>query len=184
MEKNQDKEILFYAVGRKGRDFFKRSGCMIQKEYTNIFNQLSYTHAEIIGNDLIETFLREKLSKVLVVYNEFKSVIQQRLMAETLLPLQRPSQMQKDFSVDFLYEPKKEEIFQALLPRFVKSQIFRILLESFAAELGARMTAMDSATKNAKELIEHLTLKLNRTRQAMITREIAELVGGAEALKT
>ena len=104
-------------------------------------------------------------------------------MIEKLLPLQKPEASVKKQEADFLYEPTKEQLLSALLPRYVKSQIFRVLLESSASELGARMAAMDSATKNAKELIEVLTLKLNRTRQAMITREIAELVGGAEALK-
>src|SRR5262249_14490344 len=112
-----------------------------------------------------------------------KSVIQQKLVSEPLLPIQQPQQVLTQQKIDFLYEPAKEKLLDALLPRYVKSQIFRVLLESFAAELGARMSAMDSATKNAKELIDSLTLRLNRTRQAMITKEIAELVGGAEALK-
>ncbi len=188
---HQDKDLRFFVVGRKGRDFFKRSGYPITGEYTQIFNTLSYTHAEIIGKDLIELFLKEQLSEVVVIYNEFKSVIQQKLTVERLLPVHRPEDKTPESGttrtsgaeVDFLYEPDRDKLLEALLPRYVKSQIYRILLESFASELGARMSAMDSATKNAKELIDMLTLKLNRQRQAVITREIAELVGGAEALK-
>lgn len=182
---NPEKDIRFFVVGRKGRDFFKRSGYPISGEYVQIFNQLSYTHAEIIGKDLIELYLKEKLSEVVVIYNEFKSVLQQKLTLERLLPIRRPedSQGAAEAKVDFLYEPSRDQLLEALLPRYVKSQIYRVLLESFAAELGARMAAMDSATKNARDLIDMLTLKLNRQRQAVITREIAELVGGAESLK-
>ncbi len=182
---NPDKDIRFFVVGRKGRDFFKRSGYPISGEYVQIFNQLSYTHAEIIGKDLIELYLKEKLSEVVVIYNEFKSVLQQKLTLERLLPIRRPEDSKRavETNVDFLYEPTRDQLLEALLPRYVKSQIYRVLLESFAAELGARMAAMDSATKNARDLIDMLTLKLNRQRQAVITREIAELVGGAESLK-
>ncbi len=182
---NPEKDIRFFVVGRKGRDFFKRSGYPLSGEYTQIFNQLSYIHAELIGRDLIELYLKEKLSEVVVIYNEFKSVIQQKLTFERLLPIARPqnSEISNDQKIGFLYEPSQDQLLEALLPRYVKSQIYRVLLESFAAELGARMAAMDSATKNARDLIDMLTLKLNRQRQAIITREIAALVGGAEALK-
>lgn len=183
IRQNSDKEMRFFVVGRKGRDFFKRLGYPLAGEYVGIFNQLSYTHAEIIGRDLIELFVGEELSEIVVIYNEFKSVIQQRLVAERILPVSMSEDWESRENLDFIYEPDKPELMDALLPRYIKSQVYRILLESSAAELGARMTAMDSATKNARELIEILTLKLNRTRQAMITREIAELVGGAEALK-
>lgn len=183
LRENQGKEIKFFVVGRKGRDFFARLGYPLAGEYVNIFNNLSYTHAEIIGKDLIEIFLKEQLSEVVLIYNEFKSVIQQNLVVERLLPVARPAELSAQAKIEFLYEPEKEKLLDALLLRCIKSQIFRVLLESAAAELGARMAAMDSATKNASELMDHLTLKLNRTRQAMITREIAELVGGAEALK-
>lgn len=183
IQENKDKDLRFIVVGRKGRDFFKRAGFPIHAEYVNIFNQLSYAHAEIIGKEIIELYLKDELSEVTVIYNEFKSVIQQKLVAERLLPIQRPEKLPTEMRVDYLYEPAKDKLLDALLPRYVKSQVFRILLESAAAELGARMSAMDSASRNAKELIEMLTLKLNRTRQAIITREIAELVGGAEALK-
>ncbi len=181
--KNKDKEIHFYVVGRKGRDFFKRLGFGIKGEYAQIFSSLSYKHAEIIGEDLMKAYLEDGLSEITVIYNEFKSVIQQKLVEHKILPIERPPKISAQEEVDFIYEPQKEQLLEALLPRVFKSQIFRILMESFASELGARMSAMDSASRNAKELIEILTLKLNRSRQAIITREIAELVGGAEALK-
>ena len=183
LKQNEGKELKLFVVGKKGRDFFKRLGYPVVAEYVQIFNQLSYTHAEIVGKDLIDIFLKEEISEVLMIYNEFKSVIQQKLTVERLLPIARPEKFSESHKADFIYEPPKEMLLEVLLPRYIKSQIFRVLLESYAAELGARMAAMDSATKNAKELIESLTLRLNRTRQAMITREIAELVGGAEALK-
>lgn len=195
LHENEKKEIRLYIVGRKGRDFFKRLGYSFAGEYVQIFNNLSYSHAEIIGKDLIEIYSKESLSEVVVIYNEFKSLIQQKLVIEKLLPIARPDKRisppspgpspsrGEGHELDYIYEPEKEKLLDALLPRYVKSQIFRILLESSAAELGARMSAMDSATKNASEFIDALTLKLNRTRQAIITREIAELVGGAEALK-
>ena len=183
LKENESKEISFFTVGRKGRDFFKRLGYPLVGEYAQIFNNLSFTHAEIIGKELIQFYLKENLSKVVLIYNEFKSVLQQKLVVETLLPISRPAAISPEQKVDFIYEPVREKLLDALLPRYVKSQVFRSLLESYAAELGARMAAMDSATKNAAELIDMLTLKLNRTRQAIITREIAELVGGAEALK-
>jgi len=184
LRQNENKEIKLFVVGRKGRNFFKRLGYPCAGEYVQIFNHLSYTHAEIIGKDLIEIYLREELSEIVMIYNEFKSIIQQRLIIEPLLPIARPAKWTPAAGPDdIIYEPSKEKLLSALLPRYVKSQIFRALLESNAAELGARIAAMDSATKNATELIEHLTIKLNRTRQAMITREIAEIVGGAEALK-
>ncbi len=183
LREKEGKDVRFFVVGKKGRDFFKRLNIAFAGEYVQIFNTLSYKHAEIIGDDLIGLYLKENLSEVVVIYNEFKSVLQQRLVSEKLLPIERPAKLSHEHEADYIYEPPRNQLLEALLPRYVKSQIFRALLESYAAELGARMTAMDSATKNAKELIELLTLKLNRTRQAIITREIAELVSGAEALK-
>lgn len=193
LKENEDKDIRFYVAGKKGRNFFRRLGYPLAGEYINIFNSLSYVHAEVIGKDLIDVYVNEKVAEVVLIYNEFKSVLQQNLVIEKLLPVVRsvPERLENSLTeevvrknpIDFIYEPAKEKLLGALLPRCVKSQIFRVLLESAAAELGARMTAMDSATKNAVEMIDALTLKLNRTRQAIITREIAELVGGAEAFK-
>lgn len=189
IRQHQGQPMMYFAVGRKGRDFLKRLGLDLQNEYVNVFNQLNFTHAEMIGNDLIEQFMKGEVSQVVIIYNEFKSVIQQKLTLEQLLPIQQTAETSAVGAThaartkDFIYEPSRQELLGALLPRYIKAHIYRILMESYAAELGARMSSMDSATKNAKELIDQLTLKLNRTRQAMITREIAELVGGAEALK-
>lgn len=171
-----------FVVGRKGRDFLKRQGLNLQGEYLGIMASLSYAHAELIGKDILEHYLAHPVSKVFMIYNEFKSVIQQKLVVEQLLPVQRPAQLTQEYKIDFLYEPSRPELLETLLPRYVKGQIYRALLESYASEMGARMTAMDNATKNAGELIDQLTLVTNKTRQSFITREILEVVSGAEAL--
>ncbi|MFA6315963.1 MAG: ATP synthase F1 subunit gamma [Elusimicrobiota bacterium] len=178
-------EVYVAVVGRKGRDFLRRvksPGLSILGELTGIFPRVSYAHAELLGKVLMDAYLEKKLAGVTVIYNEFKSVAQQKVVCRPLLPIPPlepgPSCCFRDFS----YEPDRGELLAALLPRYVKAQVYRILLESQAAELAARMNAMDSASKNAKELREALNLDLNRRRQAGITNEIAELVGGAEAL--
>ncbi len=186
MRENQNEKIVFFCAGRKGRDFFRRLGADVRAEYVNIFNSLSYVHAEIIGNDVMNFFLSEGARDVTLICNEFKSVIQQKLTCTTLLPLtppaaDRPAGVPRE--VDFIFEPAKEKFLEVLFPRYLKAQIFRALLESYAAEMGARMSAMENATRNAKELIDGLTLYANKIRQAAITKEISELVGGAEALQ-
>lgn len=195
-KQGQGKTVHLFLTGRKGRDFMRRL-FPVTKEYVNIFSKLRASHADLIGTDLIQSFLEKPISKVTVIYQTFVSVIQQRLTVETLLPMAhtgvgadlrvRPAQEGAHIgaplqSIDYLYEPQKEEILKALLPRYVKARIYRILLESYASELGARMNAMENATKNATELIDGLTLQANKTRQAMITKELSELVGCAEAL--
>lgn len=182
-KKEQDKTVRLFLVGRKGRDFFRRL-YPVTKEYVNIFSRLNSTHADLIGAELIGFYLENPISKVTVVYQTFVSVIQQKLTIETLLPFQQleTRNPKPETTIDYLYEPRKEEILAALLPRSLKARIYHILLESYAAELGARMNAMENATKNAKELIDVLTLQANKTRQAMITKELSELVGCAEAL--
>lgn len=182
LRENSDKEIHLWTVGRKGRDFFRRIRANINKEYVNFFQRLSYRQAEIIGNDMIKTFSETDTREIVVLYNEFKSRIQQTLVMKTLLPIPSPPAAQA--KKDYLYEPGREEILDSLLPRFVKAQLYRILLESQAAELAARMTAMDNATSNAGDLIYSLTLTMNKVRQAAITKEISEIVGGAEALQS
>ncbi len=186
IRKHQSENVQLYIVGRKGRDYFKRMGVFICKEYTNIFNALGFHHAEIITADLVGAYAKENLVAIDLLYNEFKTVMQQRVVTKPLLPLTPgPEEAKKSPSepVDFIYEPAKEQLIEGLVARFLKAQIFRVLLESNAAELGARMTAMESATKNASDLLNSLTLTLNRTRQASITKEILEVVSGAEALK-
>jgi F-type H+-transporting ATPase subunit gamma len=187
LREHEGEKVALFCVGRKGRDFFRRMGLNIRAEYVNIFNNLSYAHADLVGNDVMGYFLREGARDVTIIHNEFKSVIQQKLVRATLLPLTAPEALagraQSRYVGDFIYEPRREMLLEALFPRYLKAQIFRALLESYAAEMGARMSAMESASKNAKELIGSLTLLANKIRQAAITKEISELVGGAEALQ-
>ena len=178
---HQDSDIHLWLIGKKGRDYFRRFSKRIEKEFVGLFQRLSFAQAELIGTDLIETFLKTDTREICFIYNEFKSRLKQELVIKPLLPIRQMPGIQP--RLDFIYEPDRAELLEELLPRYVKGQIFRILLESQAAELAARMTAMDNATNNAKELISSLTLTMNKVRQAGITKEIAEIVGGAEALQ-
>jgi F-type H+-transporting ATPase subunit gamma len=176
-------EVALGLIGRKGRDFFRRRGFDVQYEAVGIFQKLSFEHAVAIANVAIEQFTAGKVSSVYLVYNEFKSVISQRIVVERLLPIPRLEGEAADAgpSVDYLYEPGPAEIFADLLPRHVQVQVYRALLESNAAFFAAQMTAMDAATRNSAEMIENLTLYMNKVRQAAITREIIEVVSGAAA---
>ena len=173
-------------VGRKGRDFFKRRGFPVAFEEIGVFQRVKYGDAKRIADAAIEAFVSGRVSKVAVIYNEFKSVMQQRVTTEPLLPIPKSAVAgaQADVSavVDYIYEPEPAEILGGLLPKHIEIQIYRALLESAAAEHAARMTAMDAATKNSSELIDGLTLYMNKVRQAAITREIIEVVSGAQAL--
>ncbi|HVT45118.1 MAG TPA: ATP synthase F1 subunit gamma [Thermoanaerobaculia bacterium] len=176
-------EVQLIPIGRKGNDFFRRRQIPIRHQAVNIFQALALGHATDIAKTISDDFVSEKVDAVYVIYNEFRSVIQQTLRIERLLPLERLSEEQALEAVEYLYEPSPELILQELLPKHIEFQIYRILLESAAAEHGARMTAMESATKNASELIDSLTLTYNRIRQASITKEIIEIVSGAAAAK-
>jgi F-type H+-transporting ATPase subunit gamma len=172
-------------VGRKGRDFFKRRGFPMAFEEIGIFQRVQYADARRIAEVAIEAFVSGRVSRVVVIYNEFKSVMQQRVATEPLLPIPKAAVAgaPADVSaVDYIYEPEPAEILGVLLPKHIEIQIYRALLESAAAEHAARMTAMDAATKNSSELIDGLTLYMNKVRQAAITREIIEVVSGAQAL--
>ncbi len=191
IRENPGKQIEILAVGRKGRDSFRRTGATIAGEYIGITGKgrVEYSEALEIANDVIKRFINdEKLDKAFVIYNEFKSVLQQRVIVEQLLPVSKAKTTESSAAaqpvslVDYIYEQPPAEIFSRLLPRLIETQIFRALLESVASEQGARMTAMDSASKNARELIDSLTLNMNRVRQAAITNEIIEVVSGAAAL--
>jgi F-type H+-transporting ATPase subunit gamma len=175
--------VRLYVAGRKGRDYFRRFGIAMAQDYSGASGAPTFAQAELIASDLINGFLVEELDGVDLLYNEFKSVILQRVILKPFLPLVPLAPVAQRKPIDFLYEPSEEALLRALIPRYLKAQVFRALLESTAAELGARMSAMDNATRNAKELIGSLTLRLNRTRQASITKEILEVVSGAEALK-
>ncbi|HEY5995482.1 MAG TPA: ATP synthase F1 subunit gamma, partial [Candidatus Deferrimicrobiaceae bacterium] len=180
-------EIVLFVVGRKGRDFFRRREIAIRKEYTGILGSLQYAHAERIGADLVEGFLAGDYDEVTVAFNEFRSAISQPVRFEKLFPIAVETAAEREKAgttdIDYLYEPSRNEILAALLPRYVETQIFRVLLESVTGEHGARMSAMDSATSNSSEMINRLTLQMNRARQAAITKELLEIISGAEALK-
>jgi F-type H+-transporting ATPase subunit gamma len=184
LERTADgRNISMGLVGRKGRDFFRRRGFDVRFEQINIFAQLSYADAQVMAQAAIEDFTSEQVDAVYLVYNEFKSVMQQRVIIEKLLPIPRLDMEAEPGAplLDYLYEPAPDHIFKDLLPRHVETQVFRALLESAAAEHAARMTAMDTATKNSAEMIDQLTLYMNKVRQASITREIIEVVSGAQA---
>ncbi len=168
-------------VGRKGRDFFRRRAIKVRTEQVGVFAALRYATARDLAAQLIDAFTRAEVDQVFLVYNEFKSVIQQRIVIDRLLPIERHALRPQESHLDHLYEPSPAEIFSRILPKHVEVQVWRALLESAAAEHGARMTAMDAATNNATEMIERLTLHMNKVRQAAITKEIIEVVSGAGA---
>ncbi|HJL18129.1 MAG TPA: F0F1 ATP synthase subunit gamma [Sandaracinaceae bacterium LLY-WYZ-13_1] len=230
-------EVSFAVIGRKGRDYFRRRGADIRRDFTGVFEDLSVERAGEIGRYIVgeytrgglarlaaeeqegrkifpgpsidpeelegsphalresdegaETFVPEsgfadvepQLDAVFLVYNEFKSAISQDVVVEPLLPIDPQDVVEEDTAVDFIYEPTKRALLDRLLPMYVEIEVYRALLESVASEHGARMTAMDAATKNANEMIDRLTLEYNRARQAAITTELMEIIGGAEALK-
>jgi F-type H+-transporting ATPase subunit gamma len=171
-------------VGRKGRDFFARRGFAVMYEEVGIFQRLAYGHAQTIAQSAIEAFTSGQVDRVVLIYNEFKSVMTQRVVVDQMLPIARAdvdTAVAAD-QVDYLYEPSAPAIFNELLPRYVEVQVYRALLESNAAFFAAQMTAMDTASKNATDMIASLTLYMNKVRQAAITREIIEVVSGAQAL--
>jgi F-type H+-transporting ATPase subunit gamma len=170
-------------VGRKGRDYFGRRGFAVQFEQVGIFQKLKFDDARSIAQTAMGAFVSCDVDRVIVAYNEFKSVISQKVVIDQLLPIARAEvESAGGPSVDYIYEPSPQAIFNELLPRYVEVQIYRSLLESNAAFFAAQMTAMDTATKNSAEMISSLTLYMNKVRQAGITREIIEVVSGAEAL--
>ncbi len=181
--------IQFSTVGRRGRDFARKRGIETRKDYIGFFGRLRYAQAREVATDLIQAYETDELDAVYLLYNEFKSAIVQQISLVQLLPLQPRAQAsrapgEKGFiTPEHLFEPSRPEVLQALIPRFLAMQVWRALLESEASEHGARMTAMDSATKNASDMIGRLTLDYNRARQAAITKELMEIVSGAEALK-
>jgi len=175
--------VTVSIVGRKGRDFFRRRPWNRRQEWVGVFDRLSYEHALDIGGDIVQQFTSGTFDELYIVYNEFKSVIQQRVVVEKLLPIESLDQEAGALGGGYLFEPNEEELLKVLLPKHIEVQAFHALMESSAAELGARMAAMDGATRNAGELIKKLTLYYNKTRQAAITKELMDIVGGAEALR-
>jgi F-type H+-transporting ATPase subunit gamma len=180
-------KVDLYCVGKKGNDYFSsKSKYKVIGSYPGIFSKLEFEFASTLANSLTSRFLNGEVDKVIIVYNEFKSVIQQKITVKQFLPIESFENENDDKSVhyDYIYEPNQNEILGSLLPRHLKGQIWTALLDSYAAELGARMTAMEMATENAKEMIRTLQIKYNKERQAAITKEILEIVSGANALKS
>ncbi len=178
-----NQELSLALVGRKGNEWFKNRPWPIQHRYVNIMAKVDPVYAKELAQNLIDYYVNSELDSVHVVYNEFKSVIQQQLLIEPLLPIRRLEiESGEDALLEYIFEQPPGQILGSILPRHVETQLFRAMLESEAAEHAARMTAMDAATRNAKEMIDGLTLKMNRIRQASITTELIEVVSGADAL--
>ncbi len=173
--------VELLPIGRKAIEFFKRRTIPIRRQGAHVYQALSLDTARGIAQALIDDFINGEFDAVYVIYNEFKSVIAQRVTLERLLPLPREAADPDTPAIDYIYAPDPQQILSDLLPKHIEFQLYRVLLESAAAEQGARMTAMESATKNASEMISHLTLTYNRIRQASITKEIIEIVSGAAA---
>jgi len=185
VQDSPDRQVAMALVGRKGRDFFMRRRVDVRYEVVNLFQQIKFAHAQEIARTATEAFTEGRVGSVYLLYNEFKSVMSQKVVVERLLPIPRLSVENGGVTepqVDYLYEPSAEEILTSVVPRHVEIQVYRALLESAAAEHAARMTAMDAATRNAQEMVDKLTLYMNKVRQAAITREIIEVVSGAQAL--
>jgi F-type H+-transporting ATPase subunit gamma len=178
-----EQEVTLGLVGRRGRDFFRRRDYPARFELVNFTRKPDYEHARAITREVIAAFTAGEADSVVLAYNEFKSVLQQRIVIAPLLPIPKGQFDKADAAaaVDYLYEPSAQKIFDELLPSFVEFQVFAALLESAAAQNAAQMVAMDNATKNSGEVIDSLTLTMNKVRQAAITREIIEVVSGSEA---
>ena len=185
LKDNSQNENSLIVAGKKGNDIFRNRPVTITEEIIGWTKDFDYHKAQAIGENLSTLFSENKVDKVFMVYNEFKSVMQQEVVVEQLLPVVPENLAHKDdtFAVDYIYEPDEESILDELLKRYMTVEVYRAFLESSASEHGARMTAMDSASRNAGEMIEGLTLTYNKARQAYITKELIEIVNGAEALK-
>ena len=180
----EGKSAKLILVGKKARDYFRRREYEIIAEHIDLFNKLDFSHAQALAGDITRFYTQGEVDLVSVIYNEFKSAVQQNLTVEQLLPIEPKSIEGSTLKFNYIYEPSPDTIINVLLPRQINIQTWRILLETSSAEHGARMTAMEVATENAQEMITDLTLHYNRVRQASITKEILEIIGGAEALKT
>jgi len=181
LEEYRGRNLELLTVGRKGRDYFRRRNYTMGRDWEDVIRTAGYTTAVDIAQFLIEAYVKDDVDTVFIVYNEFKSTMQQQPVVEQLLPIE-PLDLEPGENEDYIYEPDAASLFNSLLPKHVEFQIYRALRESVAAEHAARMTAMNAATRNAGELIDKLTLHMNRVRQASITTEIIEVVSGAEAL--
>lgn len=184
--------VQIAVIGRKGRDYFRRRNAPLLHVFSGIWEQLDLEQARTVARTVLKPFVAAEVDSIFLVYNEFKSAMSQQVVAEPLFPLPVDEEESPPMSLstgeaferDFIFEPSREALMERLVPMYVEISVLRALLESMASELGARMTAMDSATKNAAEMIGKLTLQYNRARQAAITTELMEIIGGAEALKS
>ena len=181
--KQKSLNYALYCLGKKGSDYFGRRNYNISAKYPGIFSQIDYSTAQRLVDEIIPKYLDGSIDKVIIIFNEFKSIIQQKIVVEQFLPIASDDDEDKHESTNYIYEPDQKAIFNYLIPKHLKGQMWRVLLESNASEFAARMTAMDNATTNAKELIRTLSLTYNSKRQAAITTEILEIVSGANALK-
>jgi F-type H+-transporting ATPase subunit gamma len=180
-------EVSVSSIGKKGGDLFKRKETALRKSWTGISGRVSYSNAQEITQNIIENYTAETFDEVYLVYNEFKSALVQKVSVMRLLPLaavETVNQAAQEEATDFLYEPSQQDIFDKLLPKNLEIQVFRALLESQASEEAARMTSMENATKAADDMIESLSLQYNKARQATITKELMDIVGGVEAMKS
>lgn len=181
LDERKNHNLSLQIVGKKAYDYFRKRRYQISRHYLNVFRKVEFTSAKEIAENAIKSYLEGNLDAIYIVYNEFKSTLQQRVVVKRLLPIERlPEQAVETASLDYIYEPGPQQIFDRLLPLYFEFQVFQALLESAAAEHAARMAAMDSATKNADDVIDTLTLTMNKIRQAAITKEIIEVVSGAE----
>ena len=178
-------EITLIVVGRKARDFFRRRTFTVKRDMIGFWDRLTYAHAQELADYFMQQFLDHEVDEVFLIYNEFRSVAVQRVKRQQLLPIEADAAEPGHGTAggDYIFEPSPDAILASLLPRHVTTQVFRALMESVAGEYGARMTAMESASKNAKEMIDVLTIQYNKARQERITKELLDIVGGAEALR-
>jgi F-type H+-transporting ATPase subunit gamma len=184
LRESEGADVSLVVVGKKARDFYRRRQWTVKSEMMGFFDRLAYSHAQELAGDLMRSYLDEEVDEVRLIYNEFRSVAVQRVKHEQLLPLEADAVTRAEAAgTDYIYEPSPEAILASLLPRHVTTQVYRALMESVAGEYGARMTAMEAATKNAKEMIDVLTIQYNKARQERITKELLDIVGGAEALR-
>jgi F-type H+-transporting ATPase subunit gamma len=175
--------VTLVVVGKKARDFYRRRQFTVKSEMLGFFDRLAYSHAQELAGGLMQDYLAEEVDEVHLMFNEFRSVAVQRPVRQQLLPIEAASDDDAGPREEYLYEPGPEAILASLLPRHVTVQVYRALMESAAGEYGARMTAMEAASKNAREMINLLTIQYNKARQERITKELLDIVGGAEALR-
>jgi len=180
---NAGKEMKIFAVGKKANDYFNRNNIKLERSYVHLGKDLAFAHALELANDLMQGFYDAKFSRAYAIYTESKSVMRQKVVQAQLLPIVASPPVTEHKAIDYLFEPERDCLLESLIPLYFRSRVFYLLLESYLSEVCARMTAMDNASRNAQDLIDSLTLFMNKIRQANITRELIEIVGAGEAIK-